>query len=109
MDLAASAPLFAAGAGLWAAALGLISAAREFPVLVRATGAIAAVLFAIAAARMFLGARLTALSAPLPFGAYPFLAITLLGLVWAHLRSDRRGTLRRERGTRRSNVRDSSR
>jgi hypothetical protein len=45
MDLAASAPLFAAGAGLCAAALGLSSAAREFPVLVRATGAIAAVLF----------------------------------------------------------------
>ena len=87
MDLAASAPLFAAGAGLWAAALGLISAAREFPVLVRATGTIAAVLFAIAAARMFLGARLTALSAPLPFGAYPFLAITLLGWAWAHLRT----------------------
>jgi hypothetical protein len=93
MNLAASAPLFAAGAGLWAAALGLISAAREFPVLVRATGAIAAV----------------ALSALLPFGAYPFLAITLLGWVWAHLRSDRRGTLRRERRTRRSNVRDSAR
>jgi hypothetical protein len=57
------------------------------PVLVRATGAIAAVLFAITAARMFLGARLTALSAPLPFGAYPFLAITLLGWAWAHLRT----------------------
>ena len=51
------------------------------------TGAIAAVLFAIAAARMFLGARLTALSAPLPFGAYPFLAITLLGWAWPHLRT----------------------
>ena len=87
MDLAASAPLFAAGAGLWAAALGLIGAAREFPVLSRATGAVAAVLFAITAARMFLGARLTALSAPLPFGAYPFLAITLLGWAWAHLRT----------------------
>ncbi|HEX5076302.1 MAG TPA: hypothetical protein VFW03_24020 [Gemmatimonadaceae bacterium] len=87
MDLAASAPLFAAGAALWAAALGLISAAREFPVLARATGAIAAVLFAITAARMFLGARLTALSTPLPFGAYPFLAITLLGWAWAHLRT----------------------
>lgn len=43
--------------------------------------------FAIAAARMFLGARLTALSAPLPFGAYPFLAINLLGWAWAHLRT----------------------
>jgi hypothetical protein len=25
--------------------------------------------------------------APLPFGAYPFLAITLLGWAWAHLRT----------------------
>ena len=71
---------------MWAAALGLISAARKFPVLVRATGAIAAVLFAIAAARMFLGARLTALSPALLFGAYPLLTITLLGWAWAHLR-----------------------
>ena len=93
----------------WAAALGLISVAREFPVLVRATGAIAAVLFAITAARMFLGARLTALSAPMPFGAYPFLAITLLGWAWAHLRTRPARTLRRERETRRSNVRDSAR
>ena len=53
--------------------------------LVRATGAIAAVLFAIAA-QMFLGACLTALSALLPFGAYLFLSIALLG--WAHLRSE---------------------
>ena len=52
-----------------------------------ATGAIAAVLFAIAAARMFLGGRLTALSAPLLFDAYPFLAIALLSWAWAHLRS----------------------
>jgi hypothetical protein len=34
-----------------------------------------------------LRARLTALSAPLPFGAYPFLAITVLGWAWAHLRT----------------------
>jgi hypothetical protein len=56
-------------------------------VLVRATGAIAAVLFAITAARMFLKARSTALSPPLLFGAYPFLTITLLGWARAHLRT----------------------
>jgi hypothetical protein len=28
-----------------------------------------------------------AASSPLPFGAYPFLAITLLGWAWAHLRT----------------------
>ena len=48
---------------------------------------IAAVLFAITAARMLLGARLTALAALLPFGAYPFLAITLPGWARAHLRT----------------------
>lgn len=56
-----------------------------------------------------LGARLTALSAPLPFGAYPFLAITLLGWAWRTSGRSRRGTLGRERGTRRSHVRDSAR
>jgi hypothetical protein len=38
-------------------------------------------------ARIRGGARLTALSAPLPFGAYPFLAIPLLGWAWAHIRT----------------------
>ena len=57
---------------------------------------------------VYTGARLRALSAPLPFGTYPFLAITLFGWVWAHRRSDRCGTLRRERGTRRSNGCDSA-
>jgi hypothetical protein len=45
----------------------------------------------------------------LPFGAYPFLAITLLGWAWRTSGRDRRGTMRRERGTPRSNVRDSAR
>ena len=87
MDLVVSAPLFAAGAALWTAALALVSAAPGFPMLVRGTGAIAALLFAVTAARMFGGASLTALSSPLPFGAYPFLAITLLGWAWAHVRT----------------------
>lgn len=87
MDLAASAPLFAAGAGLWAAALALISASAFMPVFVRATGAIAALLFAITAARMFSGVALTPLTRPLPFHAYPFLALTLFGWAWVHIRS----------------------
>ncbi len=87
MALAASAPSFAAGAGLWSAALALISASPVLPMLVRATGAVAAVLFAVTAVRMFGGAALTPLSTPLPFHAYPFLAITLFGWAWAHLRS----------------------
>lgn len=88
MDLEASAPSFAAGAALWAAGLALTSASRVLPAFVRATGAIAAILFAVAAARMFGGAALTPLSKPLPFYAYPFLAITLFGWAWAHVRSN---------------------
>jgi hypothetical protein len=86
MDLAASAPLFAAGAALWSAGLAMVSASPHLPALVRGTGAIAAVFFALTAARIFGGAGLTALSSPLPFDAYPFLAITLFGWAWAHLK-----------------------
>jgi hypothetical protein len=87
MELAASAPSFAAGAGLWSAALALVSASAVLPAFVRVTGAIAAILFAVTAARMFGGAALTPLSKPLPFHAYPFLAITLFGWAWVHVRS----------------------
>jgi hypothetical protein len=86
MDLAASAPTFAAGAGLWSAALALVSVSRVIPIFVRATGAIAAMLFAVTAARIFTGAALTPLSQPLPFFAYPFLAATLFGWAWVHWR-----------------------
>jgi hypothetical protein len=87
MELAASAPTFAAGAGLWAAALALVSFSPALPMFVRVTGGIAAIAFSITAARMFGGAALTPLSKPLPFGAYPFLGITLIGWAWAHVRS----------------------
>ncbi len=86
MELAASAPSFGAGAGLWSASLATISASRTIPAFVRATGGIAAVLFAVTAARIFAGASLTPLSHPLPFFAYPFLALTLFGWAWAHQR-----------------------
>jgi hypothetical protein len=86
MPLEASAPTFAAGAALWAAALALVSAAPSWPLFVRVTGALAALLFAVTAVRMFGGAPLTALSTPLPFYAYPFLAITLFGWAWVHVR-----------------------
>lgn len=84
MDLTESTPLFAAGAGLWSAALALVSASPTMPRFVRVTGAIAAMLFAVTAARIFAGAALTPLSEPLPFFAYPFLAATLLGWAWVH-------------------------
>lgn len=84
MELSASAPSFAAGAGLWAAALGLVSASSVMPRFVRLTGVIAAALLAGSAAGIFGGKGLTPLSEPLPFYAYPFLAVTLLGWAWVH-------------------------
>ena len=89
MTLEASAPSFGAGAGLWSAALALISASPIMPVFVRITGAIASVPFAITAVWIFGGGGLTPLSEPLPFDAYPFLAITLFGWAWAHILSSR--------------------
>jgi hypothetical protein len=86
LPLAVAAPVFGAGAGLWAAGLALISASPAIPALVRITGGIASLLFAVTAVRIFGGAGLTPLSTPLPFGAYPFLAITLVGWAWAHAR-----------------------
>lgn len=86
MSLDASSPSFAAGAALWAAALGLISVPRVFPLLVRALGLVAALLFAIMSLQVFAGKSLTPLSEPLPFFAYPFLVFTMLGWAWACLR-----------------------
>ena len=45
------------------------------------------VLFAVVAVQLFMGRALTPLSQPLPFFAYPFLAITLLGWAWVHYRN----------------------
>ena len=86
MELAASAPTFAAGAGLWSAGMLLVSAAKVQPLLVRATGAIGAILFAATAAMIFAGGAQTPLSKPLPFFAYPFLALTLFGWAMTHLK-----------------------
>jgi hypothetical protein len=91
MDLAASSPSFAAGAGLWSAALALVSASSVMPRFVRVTGGIAAILFAVTAARIFGGDGLTPLSEPLPFYGYPFLAATLVGWAWVHGRASRNG------------------
>ena len=87
MELAASAPTFAAGAALWAAGMFLVSASRVQPPFVRATGFVASILFAIAAAQIFAGAGLTPLSKPLPFFAYPFLALTLFGWASTHIKN----------------------
>jgi len=87
MDLAASAPNFAAGVGLWAASLVLISAPGVMPSWLRVVAAVAALLFAAVAVQIFMGSSLTPLSRPLPFFAYPFLALTLFGWAWVEYRN----------------------
>ena len=79
-----SIPSFGAGAVLWAAALALVSAPRLFPAVVRVLGLIASLLFLITSLQIFAGSALTPLSNPLPFFAYPFLVLTLLGWAWVH-------------------------
>jgi hypothetical protein len=85
--LDSGAPVFAAGASLWAASLVLISVPAVMPIWVRVVAILAAVLFAVVAVRLFQGQPLDALSRPLPFFAYPFLAATMFGWAWAHYRS----------------------
>ena len=87
MTLEAAAPSFAAGAALWASSLALVSASKTMPPVVAGVGFLAALLFALVAVRMLMGAPLTPLSEPLPFYAYPFLALTLVGWAWVHRRS----------------------
>jgi len=87
MDLVVSGPVFAAGVGLWAASLILISAPNVMPSWVRVVAVIAALLFAVVAVQLFMGSSLTPLSQPLPFFAYPFLAVTLFGWAWVHYRN----------------------
>jgi hypothetical protein len=86
MSLEASVPSFAAGAALWAASLALVSAPRVFPAPVRIAGVVAALLFAVMSWEVFAGADLNPLSKPLPFFAYPFLVLTMLGWAWSCLR-----------------------
>ena len=87
MDLATSGPLFAAGTALWVASLALVSAPNVMPSWVRVVAAIAALLFAVVAVQVFMGRAMTPLSQPLPFFAYPFLAVTLFGWAWVHYRN----------------------
>jgi hypothetical protein len=58
MDLAASAPVFAARVSLWATSLALVSAASAMPALVRGVGFVASLLFAVASLQMFAGRQL---------------------------------------------------
>ena len=83
-----SIPALAAGITLWAAALALISAAPLFSRCVRLAGGVAATLFAVTAGRIYAGEVLVPTAKPLPFFAYPFLVVTLLGWAWTLLREE---------------------
>jgi hypothetical protein len=62
IDLDANVPSFGAGTALWAASLALISFQKVFPLFVRSTGFVAAVLFAFVAVQIFTGHPLNALT-----------------------------------------------
>ena len=85
MDLAAGAPVFGAGTSLWALALAMISTPSTFSLVVRGLGLVAAALFVATAFQIFAGAPVTALTAPLPFHAYPVLVATMAGWIWTLL------------------------
>jgi hypothetical protein len=84
MGLTASSSVIAAGFGLWSAALALAGMSPAVPLFVRATGGIAATMLGVCSVQILGGAALTPLSKPLPFFAFPFLAMTLVGWAWMH-------------------------
>ena len=86
-SLEASVPSFAAGAALWSAGLLLTSIPRAFALWTRATGIIAAVLFATVALRIFAGESLLPITKPLPYFAYPFLVLTFIGWIYSLLKT----------------------
>lgn len=84
-NLNVSIPAFGTGACLWALSLAVICSQKLFPLFVRCTGIISALLFAVTAYLIFTGHPATALTKPLPFFAYPFYAATLAGWAWTLL------------------------
>ena len=73
---------FGTGTCLWALSIAVISSQKLFPLFVRCTGIISALLFTVTAFSIFTGHPATALTKPLPFFAYPFYAATLAGWAW---------------------------
>jgi len=72
---------FGAGVALWAASLLVISFQKTFPLFVRITGFMAAILFSVTAVLLFTGNDVNGLTKPLPFFAYPIFVLTIFG--WA--------------------------
>ncbi len=79
---------FAAGTGLWALSLVIISFQKTYPIFIRCTGLLVAVLFSIVSVLIFTSHSVNALSKPMPFFVYPFFVITIFGWAWTLLRRD---------------------
>ena len=86
IDLNSDLSSFAAGTGLWALSLFLISLQNTFPIVIRGTGLIAALLFSVVAFQIFTGHPVNALTKPLPFFAYPVFVVTIFGWAWTLLK-----------------------
>jgi len=87
IDFAEHTTAFGAGTGLWAVALWVISSQKLFPIIIRAAGVLAGVLFSVVAIQVFTGQPVNALAKPLPFFAYPIFVITIFGWAWTLLRN----------------------
>ena len=87
IDLDKNISSFGAGAALWAASLFIISLQKVFPVFIRCTGLLAAILFSIVAFQIFTDHPVNALTRPLPFFAYPIFVITIFGWAWTLVRT----------------------
>ena len=85
--LSASVPSFGAGAALWVVALLLVSIPGEYALWARLAGMIASILFTIVSARIFWGVQLLPTASPLPYFAYPFLVLAIVGWIWKLLRA----------------------
>jgi len=81
---------FGAGCSLWATSLFVISSQKTYPIFIRCTGILAAVLFSLVAVQIFMDYPLNALTKPLPFFAYPIFVITIFGWIWTLLRENAR-------------------
>lgn len=86
--LTGSVPSFAAGISLWAAALVIVGLPRAFPIWGRLAGFVAALLFAVTAARIFWGETLLPTAAPLPSLGYPFLVLAFAGWIVRQIRPE---------------------
>ncbi len=86
--LAGSVPSFAGGVALWATALFMTSIPRGFATWIRLVGAVAAILFAVTALRIFWGEQLLPTATPLPSFGYPVLVVTFVGWIWTLLKGD---------------------